>query len=159
MTITRVDNEKASGLCFVGKRYKNGSAWGEWWKNGWFDVLEKMPHLSAVNDNGYIGLMRNGEEGFEYWIGMFFDEITDVPEGFEALEQGDRQFAVFHVYGNESKGEIYGEAPTNACLEIIRDAGLENTKDALRFERYNCPRYTVPDDKGNVILDYGFAIK
>ena len=22
------------------------------------------------------------------------------------------------------------------------------------LERYNCPRYTVPDEKGNVILDY-----
>ena len=22
------------------------------------------------------------------------------------------------------------------------------------FERYNCPRYTSPDKKGNVILDY-----
>jgi hypothetical protein len=27
------------------------------------------------------------------------------------------------------------------------------------FERYNCPRYTMPDNNGNVILDYGISIE
>lgn len=159
MKITRVENEKATALLFVGKKYKNGSAWGEWWKNGWFGVLEKMTGLSAINDDGYIGLMRDGNNGFEYWIGMFFDEVTDVADEFEVLELADREFAVFHVYGNESKGEIYGKAPTNACIEIMKNAGLKTSEDSLRFERYNCPRYTTPDKDGNVILDYAFAIK
>ena len=26
------------------------------------------------------------------------------------------------------------------------------------FERYNCPRFTSPDEAGNVILDYGISI-
>lgn len=159
MRVTRVENERAVNLCFVGKKYKNGSAWGQWWQNGWFDILESLMHLSKLNDNGYIGLMKNGNDGFEYWIGMFFDEIPHIPEGFESILLGNREFAVFHVCGNEKSGEIYGDAPTKACLDIIKTARLETSEECLRFERYNCPRYTTPDKHGNIILDYGFAIK
>ena len=27
------------------------------------------------------------------------------------------------------------------------------------FERYNCPRFTSPDNNGNIILDYGISIE
>ena len=32
-------------------------------------------------------------------------------------------------------------------------------EDDWCFERYNCPRFTTPDEKGNVILDYGISIE
>jgi len=40
---------------------------------------------------------------------------------------------------------------------LNENAGGENT--LVFFELYNCPRFTTPDDKGNVILDYGFYLK
>ncbi len=157
--VTRVDNEKSVSLRFIGKKYKNGSAWGEWWQNDWFGVLEKSSGLSNLNDNGYIGLMRNSTDGFEYWIGMFFDKTVSVPDGFEFLDLDEREFAVFHLYGSEKNGEIYGSVPHGICMDILADSGIEVSEECLRFERYNCPRYTTPDKLGNVILDYAIAIK
>lgn len=159
MRVTRVENESCRKIKLIGRKYTNGTHWGEWWEKNLFASLESTEGLAALNDNGYIGLMRNGKDGFEYWIGMFFESGAIVPEGFEALDIPDANFAVFHIYGNEQKGEIYGEAPTNTCIDILKKSGLDISADFLRFERYNCPRYTTPDELGNVILDYGFAIK
>ncbi len=45
----------------------------------------------------------------------------------------------------------------------LREEGFEGVLDAdgacWFFERYGCPRFTVPDEKGNVILDIGFFVK
>ena len=35
---------------------------------------------------------------------------------------------------------------------------LERKENDWCFERYNCPRYTTPDENGNVILDYAVSI-
>ena len=159
MKVTRVDDEKTSAVRFIGKKYKNGSAWGQWWENGWFGVLENTDGLSPLNDNGYIGLMRSDNDGFEYWIGMFFLPDSEVPEDFDHLDIPKTEFAVFHIYGNEQKGEIYGEPPYKMCQEKLATDGLSQVTDCLRFERYNCPRYTTPDKDGNIILDYLIAVK
>ena len=159
LTVTRVENEYCKSIQLIGKKYTNGGAWGLWWQNGWFDILENTSGLSPLNDNGYIGLMRNPAEGFEYWIGMFFDKETDIPAGFESLDIPDTAFASFRIYGSEQAGEIYGEVPHRMCIEILKDNKTDVFSDGLRFERYNCPRYTSPDRQGNVILDYLIAIK
>ena len=160
LTVTRVENEYCKSIKLIGRKYTNGSAWGQWWQNGWFDILEKTSSgLSSLNDNGYIGLMRNSTDGFEYWIGMFFDKETETPAGFEILDIPDAAFASFRIYGSEQNGEIYGDIPHRMCIDILKEKNLSTFSDGLRFERYNCPRYTSPDEQGNVILDYLIAIK
>ena len=44
-------------------------------------------------------------------------------------------------------------------LEKLKAHNLKRKEDDWCFERYNCPRFTTPDEKGNVILDYALSVK
>lgn len=115
---------------------------------------------NAVSENGdsYIGAMRVVNGVFEYWIGMFLAADSPVPDGYEYVDIAPLDYAVFWLYGDEKNGELYGIENHNMCLEEICRQGWKMTEDCWCFERYNCPRFTTPDEKGNVILDYGIAI-
>ena len=68
-------------------------------------------------------------------------------------------------YGDSAHGygAMWGEWFEKGWFDIIVkqiDEGFEfNPHLSLCFERYVCPRFTTPDEKGNVILDIGFFIK
>lgn len=147
--------EETPDLILVGKRYTDadrdqygsfGEKWGQWFGNGWFDRLEKC---GSVFEGSYVGAMRITEAGFEYWIGMLLTEAA-VPEDFESVEIPAGDLAVCYLYGSENGGEIYGMH--DECVAAWQEQGWKPT--GWFMERYNCPRFTTPDEQGNVILDY-----
>lgn len=73
----------------------------------------------------------------------------DIPAG---------DIGICWIYGNESTGELYGIEPHNACVKKIEEQGWKVAENSWFFERYQCPRFTTPDEKGNVILDYCFYL-
>ena len=168
--ITGVYRQSIGAMRFIGKRYTNAdrgpsgmfdNRWGEWFENGWFDLLEKqaaMPLKDIYEDgDAMIGLMReqNGDfETFEYWIGYFLPAGTAVPEGFQYVDFPACDLGVCWVYGKEH--EIFGLE--GMCGERLAEKGFEAVTDWC-FERYQCPRFTTPDDKGNVIIDICFFVK
>lgn len=168
--IIKVYKEHLPSLRFIGKRYTNadriggfGHKWGEWFGNGWFETLEKLGEVKEI-ENGYLGLMRCGgsdpENSFEYWIGMFLPVDTAVPEGFAFIDLKESDLAVCWIKGKEEEG-IY--AMHDACIAKFGENGMGNFKEddenrICFFERYNCPRFTTPDDNGDVILDYGIYL-
>lgn len=156
--ILEIKNETCPAARFIGKRYNNGVGWGEWWTNGWFDILERIPGL-PINDDGYIGAARINNGSLEYWIGMFFPEGTAVPEGFEYVDMEPLDYAVFYLFGSETNGELTSIDAHNMCLEALNERGIKRKENGWWFERYNCPRFTTPDENGNVILDYGISIE
>ena len=156
--ITEIKKESCPAARFIGKRYSDGSGWGEWWTNGWFGVLEAIPCL-PFNGDSYIGAFRTVNGQPEYWVGMLFPEGTAVPEGFEHVDIAPLDYAVFYLYGSETSGELTSPEARNMCLAQLAARGLERREDDWCFERYNCPRYTEPDESGNVILDFGISIK
>lgn len=131
---------------------------GEWFQNGWFTALEKLEPIDE-NDGGYLGVMRINNCEFEYWIGMFFATDTEVPEGYEYVDIDEFDVATFWVYGNENSGELYGMDVHNRCLALLSEHNMKRKEDYWCIERYNCPRFTEPDDKGNVILDYCLSVE
>lgn len=171
---------KLVGKCYAEEEKVNGTfshQWGEWFQNDWFSPL-RMPdaaerlegcdaHIGACgcgegepfeDCDAYIGLCRCKEgEPFQYWIGVFLPVDFPVPEGYDSvtLEAGD--IGVAWIYGKEP--DIY----TCCCLDALRKEGFEWTADKNGvkwcFERYVCPRFTVPDEKGNVILDMCFYVE
>ncbi len=168
--IIKIYKQHVPALRFIGKKYGDqdrvnggfGVKWGEWFSNGWFTTLEKISEIKDVYEDGnaYIGLMRCKEgDKFEYWIGMFMEEQAKVPEGFDYVDFPESSFGVCWVYGKEN--ELYMKEPE--CFEKLKENGYEivNDKDEACwfFERYVCPRFTTPDEKGNVILDICFYIK
>ena len=99
--------------------------------------------------------MRGGHnEPFEYWIGCFVPENTIVPDGFDYIDFPESELGVCWVYGKEN--EVYClEGP---CGERLERDGFEVINNCC-FERYACPRFTTPDEKGNIILDICFFVK
>ena len=148
---------------FIGKMYGDedrvnggfGKQWGEWNENGWSKQLEEACPKADFEDSGaYIGLMRwKEEEPFQYWIGMFFAEGVEVPEGYDFVDFPASDLGVGWLYGKESYIFAKEDLAFSACgkqgIKMIPDA-----EDATWFfERYVCPRFTKPDKKGKIILD------
>ena len=47
----------------------------------------------------------------------------------------------------------------NMCLNELSLRGYKRREDSWCLERYNCPRFTTPDENGDIILDYAIAIE
>lgn len=170
--IIKTYKQSVKALRFIGKKYGNadrvnggfGAKWDEWHHNGWFGLVEKQidTHIREIYEDGdaYLGLMREKDgEPFEYWIGMFMPEGTPVPEGFAHVDFPESKLGVCWIYGKDS--EVFfleGE-----CAEKLAAEGIKYTLDdkgaCWFFERYCCPRFTAPDEKGNIILDICFYVE
>jgi hypothetical protein len=175
--IVKIYKEHLPAVRFAGKRYTNkdrvngafGAAWGQWFQNGWFAELEKLPQIGTI-ENGYLGLMGCGDgnqDDFEYWIGMMLPENSPVPHGFSHVDIPAGDAGVCWIHGNDGNGEIYGQRAHELCLQKLKEKGMGNMRDDFKgdntrwmwfFERYNCPRFTSKDAQGNVILDYGIYL-
>lgn len=155
--IVKIERESCPATRFIGKRYENNPNWGEWWENNWFATLEAMNGL-AINDNGYIGAVHIVNDMPEFWIGMFFEINTEVPDGFEYVDIEPLDYAVCYLYGKEDSEDFCTMDTHDMCLEELKAHGFKRKEDDWCFERYNCPRYTTPDEDGNVIMDYGISI-
>lgn len=158
ITILETFLERCPDLKLVGKRYTDadrdqygsfGEKWGQWFANGWFLTLES---IGTAQDDSYVGAMRITEAGFEYWIGMLLASAEKIPEGFSVMEIPAGDMAVSYLYGKDGSAELFGMEAHEACVAAWSAKGW--IPSGWFLERYNCPRYTTPDEKGNVILDY-----
>lgn len=159
--IVKVFREAVPAMRFIGKRYGGfGPMWGEWFANGWFDVIEAaMGGPEAIgriwpNGGGYVGLERRAPgQPFEYWIGMFTPAGTAVPEGFACVDFPAMGLGTCWIHGPEDSVH-----DTGACRGLVMAQGMRIWQDAgggeWSFENCLCPRYTTPDENGAVILDY-----
>lgn len=156
--ILEVKRESFPAVRLIGKKYEHGPNWGEWWQKDWFSVLEQKER-HPVNGDAYIGAVHIVDGMPEYWIGMFFPVDTEVPEGFDFVDMEALEYAVCYLYDKEGSGDFYSMETHEMCLEELKSLGLKRKEDDWCFERYNCPRFTTPDEAGNVILDYGISIE
>ena len=173
LEMIRVDKEHFPALRLIGKCYTDsdrgvdggfGTAWAEWFEKGWFDELEALGPLQDI-EQGQLGCMSSSNEGFRYWIGMFFPENTPVPEGFAFADIPEGEVGLCWIYGNPDTDNMYTLHDT--CMKKLREQGMGEFRDDFAgelnswywfFERYNHPRFTTPDENGKVILDYGIYL-
>lgn len=158
VTINEVKRESCPATRLIGKKYEKGPNWGEWWENDWFSVLEKNQPL-PINGDAYIGAVHIVNGMPEFWIGMFFPVDTEVLDGFDFVDIEALGYAVCYLYDKEGSGDFYTMETHDMCLEELKALGYKRKEDDWCFERYNCPRFTTPDEKGNIILDYGISIE
>ena len=162
--IIKTFKENIPVMRFIGKKYDDIGHWEEWWQNGWFDLLENaMGGADKIlglweNGGGYVGVERRTETGeFSYYIGMFTPENTPVPDGFLHIDFSNLSLGTCWIYGKES--EVHD---TSACKQKLIENGMRIWQDEKgaewSFENCLCPRYTTPDDKGNIILDYCYFV-
>ncbi len=80
-----------------------------------------------------------------------------VPEGFVHIDFKDLSLGTCWIYGKEN--EVHD---TSACKQKLTENGMKIWQDeheaVWSFENCLCPRYTTPDDNGNVILDYCYFV-
>ncbi len=158
VTILKIEKESCPATRFIGKKYEGNANWGEWWENNWFATLEENKCLQ-FNGDAYIGAVHIVNGMPERWIGMFFPTNTEVPQGFEYVDIEPLEYAVCYLYDKEGSDEFYTMNTHNMCLEALKERNFKRKEDDWCFERYNCPRFTTPDEKGNVILDYALSIE
>lgn len=154
--ILEIKKENCPAARLIGKKYVNGVNWSEWWENNWFSILEKNQSL-LVNGDAYLSAVRIVNGMPEYWIGMLFPVTTEVPEGFEHIDIEPLDYAVCYLYDNEDSNAFYTMETHNMCLEELKAHHIKRKEDNWCFERYSCPRFTTPDETGNVILDYAIS--
>lgn len=163
--IIKTYKEKVPPMRFIGNKYSDYSHWGDWFANGWFDVVESaMGGVDPIkklwqDGGGYVGLERHKDgDPFEYWIGMFAPADTEVPEGFQYIDFPEAHLGVCWIYGEEGETHsIIGE-----CFGKLESDNIKITPDkngaVWSFENGTCPRFTTPDENGKVILDYCYYI-
>lgn len=161
MKIIDVHSEALPVTKLIGRRYtpedadEHGSysqKWMQWFDNHWFDCLRGQGGIEKVSDD-FIGLMRKTSGGMEYWIGVLMAPSDPVPEGFESLDLPACDLGVCFVYGDGKSNELFGAEAWKLCAKAYSEHGWLMKDDSVYLERYNCPRFTVPDDQGNVVLD------
>ena len=154
---------------FIGLKYGDelrvnggfGRQWSEWHEKGRFEFLENNCPPADFEDAGAaIGLMRIKEndrheqtEPFQYWIGMFFPESAEVPEGYDFVDFPASDLGAGWLYGKDSY--LYGKEilAAESCSKQGMQFALDGDGAFWFFERYVCPRFTQPDKKGKKILD------
>ena len=159
--VIRVYRESLQGVRLVGKRYGDqdrgagggySHKWAEWFRNGYFLPLEGLPQLPDEM-NGYLGCMRVTDQ-FEYWIGTFTTDLSAVPPGFDHVDIPASEWGVCWLKGKETSGELFGHEAHKMCVENVEKQGWQWARQGWFVERYHCPRFTDPDEQGNVVLDY-----
>jgi hypothetical protein len=170
--ITKVYVQTIPAVRFIGIKYGDedrvdggfGRQWGDWFENNRFSKLEALVadnfKSSYEDSDAYLGFMRWKEgEPFQYWIGMFLPEGTDVPDGYDYVDRPEAKLGVCWLHGPE--GELF--CKEDKCAGRLMQEGHEIIKDEggawWFFERYGCPRFTMKDEEGRVILDICHYIK
>lgn len=166
--LTKIYTQDVPATRFIGKFYGDqdrvdgyfGAKWSEAFETGLMQRLEKLADENLFEDaGGYIGLMRCKDgEPFVYAIGMFCPADTSVPEDLNYHDFPAGRIGVGWLYGTEP--DVYGQEPRVAEKLGAQGHPIRNDDEGAVwvFERYVCPRFTSPDEKGNITLDIGFFV-
>ncbi|NLW70689.1 MAG: hypothetical protein GX061_06370 [Eubacteriaceae bacterium] len=162
--ITGIIDEFLPATRFIGKRYSEIGHWNEWWEGFFFEKLETtidenggLPNWESAG--GYVG-MEKRREGIltDYYIGMFATPETPIPEGFICIDFDRTNLGTCVIYGKE--GEVHDVL--DKCRKALtdRDYTIKETPEGAvySFENCLCPRYTDPDENGNITLYYSYFV-
>ncbi len=162
MKVIKVYKEEYPALKLIGKRYTDqdrdpsgsfASYWELHFRENWNDVLTQIKHVDGISED-LVGAMRINESGtFEYWIGALFAPDAQVPDIFQSAHIPAGPLGVCWLYGNDKNGELYSTEASDLAMSALKQQGWNFSDKGWFFERYNCPRFTTPDEEGNVILD------
>ena len=89
---------------------------------------------------------------------MLFPAGAAVPEGLEFADLPPADYAVCFIRDAEGSKGFYLRETREARIERIAALGLR-VQGGRRLERYNCPRFTAPDEQGRVVLDWAVEVE
>ena len=127
--------------------------WEKCFTDGTFTWLEAQKDF--VHDPAYVDVMTDwgkGDGDFTTIVGMLMKDGATVPEGYIRRDLPACKAVVSWIKGN-APAELYAAAHP-LTEQKLRAEGYTNDKMTWCMELYNCPRFTTPDESGNIILDY-----
>ena len=131
--------------------------WDECFYAGLFDEIEASGEALLNHDFvGWMGDMQPDGTGL-YTCGMLFTSIADatlLPKGTTVIEIAAGEVAIAWIKGAQVT-EVCGQAHILIAEALAAKGRPIISEDvAWSMEVYNCPRFTDPDEEGNIILDY-----
>lgn len=164
--LIKFDVKDLPELCVVGKELKINiekhmkgqntipAFWDKCFADGTFAKIEELKDF--VYDDAYIGFMAdwaNGDGYFTYICGMLMKPNCPLPNSdYIARSLSPTTAAIGWIQGTSTQDVCStAHADTQKALE---EAGYNSDHSEWCMELYNCPRFTTPDENGNIILDY-----
>ena len=126
------------------------------------DTFQELSKQKAHSTGDWVGLMTDWDEAngtFDYTCGMMLvDGVAPAPE------YSVHELAATKVWASWVQGKDINDVCKEAhCLtaKALAEQGvnIQESSNGWCMEVYNCPRFTVPDSSGNIILDYYIAVK
>ncbi len=131
--------------------------WDKCFTDGTFSLLEKQ--TSFIYDSAYVGVMLdwdNGDGDFSYIVGMLMKDGVSVPDGYYYKDIEETDVAIGWIKGKNT-ADVCSSAHS-LTEQAIKENGYKCDKMKWCMELYNCPRFTTPDENGDIILDYYIPI-
>ena len=131
--------------------------WEQCFADGIFGRLEA--DAAQVYDPAYVGIMLDWDRGdgdFTYVCGMLMKPGAETPEGYVSYPISAAKAAVGYIQGSDVQ-DVCGSAHAET-EKALREHGHTNANMGWCMELYNCPRFTKPDENGQIILDYYIPI-
>lgn len=131
--------------------------WDGCFAEGIFSILEKQE--DSIFNRDYAGVLTDWDKGdgdFSYIIGMLMKPGADVPEGYVSRHIKATKIAIAWIQGKD-----VADVCMNAhelTEQTLKAEGHNCDKMKWSMELYNCPRFTKPDENGQIILDYYIPI-
>lgn len=127
--------------------------WNQCFAEELFSLLEKQKDY--IYDPSYVGVMTDWDKGdgdFSYICGMLMNKGVAIPDGCVMREMNAAKVAVAQIKGKDA-GDVCSNAHELTEQKLkVEGYTCDNMKWCMEF--YNCPRFTVPDENGEIILDY-----
>ena len=127
--------------------------WDKCFNDGTFTWLEAQKDF--IYDPAYVDVMLDWDKGdgeFSTIVGMLMKNGASVPDGCVTRDLPASKVAVGWVRGKDTMDCC--AAAHQLTEQKLRADGYTNDKMTWCMELYNCPRFTTPDDNGDIILDY-----
>lgn len=168
--LVRLKIEKLPAICVVGKQMKIKMSdlqtanpipgfWDRCHSDGTFTILES--HEDFIYDPSYVGCIVNCDMTagtMEYLCGMLMKcECPVLSEEFIVKQIDECEVAVGWVQGDSA--DVFANGYTLTAEGLKREGYIADYLSGWWLESYNCPRFTNPDEKGNIILDYYLPCK
>lgn len=127
--------------------------WSRCFADGTFPALEAQGDF--VYNHGYAGVMTDWDSaynGFCYVVGMLMKPGADVPQGFVSYPLDATRIATGWIQGKDAAD--VGEKAYAYTEQAVYSNGYRCNQMKWCMELFTHPRYTTPDENGNIIMDY-----
>jgi len=164
-TLIRFETSEMPAVRVIGKQIRysmdalmNGdnrlpALWDQCFADGIFEPLEAA--AEHVHDPSYVGVMLDWDKGdgdFTYVCGMLMKPEAETPDGYVSYPIDATSVAIGYIQGGGVQ-DVCGTAHADT-EKALRENGHTNANMRWCMELYNCPRFTTPDENGQIILDY-----